>query len=51
MTQIEPATVTKGDVIVIVPERGPRRRMLVAHVEHHLITLTDLDEPSATEGK
>ena len=34
--------VTKGDVITIVPEQGPDRLMAVAHVEHHLITLTDL---------
>ena len=37
-----PATVTKGDVIRIVPEKGPERVMLVSHVEHHIITLTDL---------
>lgn len=35
------ATVTKGDVIRIVPERGPERVMTVAHVEHHVITLAD----------
>lgn len=37
-------TVTKGDIIVIVPERGPRRRMLVSHVEHHIILLTDVPQ-------
>ena len=36
--------VTKGDTIRIVPERGAERVMLVAHVEHHIITLTDLAE-------
>jgi hypothetical protein len=40
-------SITRGDVIVIVPERGPRRRMLVAHVEHHIITLADLDVSKA----
>jgi hypothetical protein len=40
------AAVTKGDVIRIIPERGPERVMVVAHVEHHVITLADL---SATE--
>ena len=35
-------TVAKNDVIGIVPDAGPRRTMLVSHVEHHIITLTDL---------
>lgn len=35
--------VTKGDVVTIAPERGPLRRMLVSHVEHHIITLADLE--------
>ena len=39
-----PVTVTKGDVIRIVPESGPERVMLVAHVEHHIITLADIPE-------
>lgn len=34
-------TVTKDDVIRIVPEQGPVRVMRVAHVEHHIITLTE----------
>lgn len=38
------ATVTKGDAIRIVPEKGPERVMLVAHVEHYVITLADLPE-------
>jgi hypothetical protein len=37
------ATVTKGDIITIVPEKGEVRTMRVAHVEHHIITLSDLD--------
>lgn len=37
--------ITKGDVIRIVPERGPERVMTVAHVEHHIITLAD--DPAA----
>ena len=40
MTEI---TVAKGDIIRIVPDRGPERVMLVTHVEHHIITLADLD--------
>lgn len=38
-----PAAVAKGDVIRIIPEAGPERVMLVSHVEHHIITLADLD--------
>ena len=34
-------TVAKGDVIRIIPERGPVRVMRVAHVEHHVITLAE----------
>lgn len=34
-----PVSVTKGDVIRIVPDKGPERIMTVAHVEHHAITL------------
>lgn len=40
------AIVTKGDVIRIIPERGPERVMVVSHVERYAITLADL---SATE--
>jgi hypothetical protein len=42
MSASPPVTVTKGDTIRIIPERGPERVMLVAHVEHHIITLADL---------
>lgn len=45
---IAPQSVTKGDVITIVPERGPQRRMLIAHVEHHIITLADLEDRGET---
>lgn len=38
-----PATIRKGDVIHIIPEKGPRRLMRVGHVEHHMILLADLD--------
>lgn len=39
----EPLTsVTKDDMIRIVPEYGPVRIMRVAHVEHHIITLADV---------
>ena len=34
-------TITEGDVIRIVPEKGPERVMKVSHVEHHVITLSD----------
>ena len=34
-------TVTKGDTIRIIPDKGPERVMLVSHVEHHVITLSD----------
>jgi hypothetical protein len=37
----EIVTVKCGDTIHIVPEVGPERDMLVAHVEHHIITLVD----------
>ncbi len=40
----ERVTVRKGDVIHIVPERGPERDMVVSHVEHHIITLIDWNE-------
>jgi hypothetical protein len=40
---VAPPTVTKGDTIRIVPESGPERLMQVSHVEHHIITLSDLD--------
>lgn len=35
------AAVSKGDLIRIIPEKGPERVMVVAHVEHHVITLAD----------
>ena len=35
-------TVARNDVIGIVPDAGPRRTMLVSHVEQHIITLNDL---------
>jgi hypothetical protein len=34
-------TVTKGDTIRIIPDKGPERVMVVSHVEHHVITLSD----------
>lgn len=37
-----PVTVTKGDSIHIVPERGPERLVHVVHVEQHIITMNDL---------
>lgn len=39
-----PVTVTKGDTIRIIPDRGPERVMAVSHVEHHIITLADVPE-------
>lgn len=39
-----PVTITKGDVIRIVPELGPERLMVVSHMEHHIITLTDPED-------
>jgi hypothetical protein len=42
------ATIARGDVIRIRPDRGPERVMVVSHVEHHLITLADL--PAEGEG-
>jgi hypothetical protein len=38
------ASVKKGDLIRIIPERGPERHMIVAHVEHHIITLSDSEQ-------
>ena len=37
-------SVKKGDQIRIIPERGPERVMEVAHVEHHIITLSDIEQ-------
>ena len=34
-------TVTRGDAIRIIPGKGPERVMVVSHVEHHVITLSD----------
>jgi len=34
-------TVTKGDTVRIIPDKGPERVMVVSHVEHHVITLSD----------
>jgi len=42
------AVITKGDVIRIIPEKGPEWIMLVSHVEQHIITLADL--PAEGEG-
>lgn len=39
---MKPVTIRRGDVIIIVPDRGPERKMVVNHVEHHVITLVDL---------
>ena len=36
-------TVTRGDAIRIIPGKGPERVMVVSHVEHHVITLSDPD--------
>jgi len=44
-----PTRVARGDVIHIVPDAGPERRMLVTHVEHHIIALSDLPEPVPVE--
>lgn len=41
MSSTEPVTVTRGNRIRIVPEAGPERLMLVSHVEHHVIMLTE----------
>lgn len=38
-------TVTAGDIIVIVPENGPRRQVIVTHVERNIITIMDVLEP------
>ena len=38
--------IAKGDVIGITLDRGEPRWMRVSHIEHHIITLTDLDEPA-----
>lgn len=35
--------VAAGEIVRIIPKRGPERLMRVAHVEHHVITLSDLD--------
>jgi hypothetical protein len=43
-------TITKGDVIRIIPEAGPERVMTVAHVEHHIITLADIPATDEPEG-
>jgi hypothetical protein len=40
-------TVKKADVIRIVPDLGPERIMIVAHVEHHVITMADHPDPPA----
>lgn len=45
VTEQGPVTVTRGDVIRAVPDRGDARLMTVAHVERHLITLTDPPAP------
>lgn len=37
----KPATVRKGDMIIIVPDKGPKRKMIVNHVEHYVITLIE----------
>lgn len=47
--KIASVSVTKGDTIRIIPERGPERLMAVAHVEHHVITLSD--PGSSEEGQ
>lgn len=36
-----PVTVTRGGIIRIVPDKGPERLMRIAHVEQHIITLSD----------
>jgi predicted double-glycine peptidase len=42
------ATVQKGDVIVIVSDNGDQHTVVVSHVEHHIITMTDLPEAPAS---
>ena len=42
-------TVTKGDTIRIIPDKGPERVMVVSHVEHHVITLSDPVAATGTE--
>ena len=37
----EPVSVKRGDTITIIPDKGPERVMVVSHVEHHVITLSD----------
>jgi hypothetical protein len=34
--------IARGDVITSVPDKGPWRRVLVSHVERHLMTFSDL---------
>ena len=36
-------TLRVGETITIIPDSGPEREMIVAHVEHHVITLIDAD--------
>ena len=43
------ATIAAGDVIRIIPGRGPERVMVVSHVERHIITLADVPGAGATE--
>jgi hypothetical protein len=43
------ATIAAGDVIRIIPDRGPERVMVVARVERHVITLADVPGAGAAE--
>jgi len=36
-----PVMVAAGDLILVIPDAGPRRLQQVSHVEHHIITLAD----------
>jgi len=42
-------TIQKNDVIRIIPDVGPTRLVIVVHVEHHIITLTDHPNPAGYE--
>jgi hypothetical protein len=39
-------TIAKGDTIRIIPDAGTERVMVVSHVEHYVITLSDPEPPS-----
>lgn len=45
--EAEKPSIVKGKAVRIIPERGPERNMIVSHVEHHAVTLTDPAEEAA----